>query len=120
MNSLLAKEEKENSDLKLKQNSMEQAIEQLEANKAALDKQLYDARAQANRAIEAQERAELERRVADEVCDEFRAVLVKTKEAHELAMKTIHELKTTDAHKEMNEAKRKLNEALNKTFGLDV
>ena len=120
VNKLLAKSEKENSDLKIKQQSLEQVIEQLESNKLKMDKELYNANALANRAVEAQERADLERKVADQSSDEYRAALIKSKEAHDLAMQTIHDLKTTDAHKELNTMRKKLSDERDKQFDLSV
>ena len=74
------------------QSSMETVIEQLELTKKQIERELYQAKATANRALEAQERADLERKVSDQACDEFRASLVKTKEAHDLAMQTINDI----------------------------
>ena len=64
--------------------------------------------------MEAQQHAELERQVADQSCEEFRVALQKTKEAHDLAMQTMRELKLTDPHRELREANEKLTETLRK------
>ena len=85
-----------------------------------MDKELYNANALANRAVESQERAELERKVADQSSDEYRAALIKSKEAHDLAMQTIHDLKTTDAHKELNVMKKKLSDERDKQYDLSI